>query len=779
MAEPERRRARPPVSCSLCRKRKIKCDREVPCGNCVRSKSKSCSYEALQAYAAYTNSRKQASQSRPNHAIPHLNSISAINQSSDKSHGLLNDASSSDVSDVATQGTSQSNDTTNTPLSSATSPTSHEIETMRTKIRYLEDQLSKDRSEGIDRNAFPTPMYSVETITTELAGAFTAEFPGLSSSQSKAASNSVFHKGRLFGQSHWINGVAVFGDIFDLIEPVLRDPTSKMKVGMQRCKYLGRLIKMQREPSWPVQPTLDLPPRHVADKLVECYLRTIETLYRIVHIPSFKQEYESLWESNSNVDLAIVVQVKLALAIGAATYDDQFSMRSSAIRWVYEAQTWCSSPEFKSRLNLRSLQNQCLLLIAREMVNVGAGLVWIAAGELLRSAIYMGLHRDPTWFPRATPLKIEMSRRLWNTILEICVQSSIQSGAPPLLSMEQFDCQPPRNFDDDQLMTDDPVPKPESVLTQSSVAIALRSTLPSRLRVVHFLNDLGSTKSYQDALRLDNQLRTAYRVMCRTLRSLTPDSGGATLKFAINAVEVLIRHYLSTLHVPFLGTSNDDTAYAYSRKVVIDNSLKIWCTVYPSTTLVQDGLGSPQRMERDADDFARLSICGLGFFRSVAFQSTMLIALELRAQSHDEYGLGPSPLRPDLLSALDESIAWAMRCIEAGEVNVKGYFFTSVVSCLIRMRDASQEELLKTVVKTAEDLIDECLPILERQAGIDESMEQGAGQDKDTGQGPKSLSVDMFDDWDLMMTDAQFTFESTGPMSWMVENEGSGEMMPW
>lgn len=80
---------------------------------------------------------------------------------------------------------------------------------MKTRIRYLEDQLSKDRSEGIDRNAFPTPMYSVETITTALAGAFHAHYPGVSTSQSKAASGSVFHKGRLFGQSHWINGVAV------------------------------------------------------------------------------------------------------------------------------------------------------------------------------------------------------------------------------------------------------------------------------------------------------------------------------------------------------------------------------------------------------------------------------------------------------------------------------------------------------------------------------------------------------------------------------------------
>lgn len=32
------------------------------------------------------------------------------------------------------------------------------------------------------------------------------------------------------------------------------------------------------------------------------------------------------------------MQVKLVLALGAVTYNDRFSLRASAIQWVYEAQ---------------------------------------------------------------------------------------------------------------------------------------------------------------------------------------------------------------------------------------------------------------------------------------------------------------------------------------------------------------------------------------------------------------------------------------------------------
>jgi len=75
----------------------------------------------------------------------------------------------------------------------------------------------------------------------------------------------------------------------------------------------------------------------VSDDLVDCYLRTLENVFRIVHVPSFRRDYESLWGPDPKPDPAFVILVKLILAIGAAAYDDAFSLRKSAIHWVYEA----------------------------------------------------------------------------------------------------------------------------------------------------------------------------------------------------------------------------------------------------------------------------------------------------------------------------------------------------------------------------------------------------------------------------------------------------------
>ena len=41
---PPRKRRRPALSCEQCRRRKIKCDRSYPCGQCLQSKTSTCSY---------------------------------------------------------------------------------------------------------------------------------------------------------------------------------------------------------------------------------------------------------------------------------------------------------------------------------------------------------------------------------------------------------------------------------------------------------------------------------------------------------------------------------------------------------------------------------------------------------------------------------------------------------------------------------------------------------------------------------------------------------------
>ncbi|RHZ66344.1 fungal specific transcription factor domain-containing protein [Aspergillus thermomutatus] len=613
------------------------------------------------------------------------------------------------------------------------------------RIQQLENQLSQANARPIIQPSHDSaPESDVETMSSRLSGTFHIHRKRGASGQPEPIPHNVSLKTRLFGQSHWtVSGIYLIRDIFNILEPCLRDESSKAWTGIKKCKDLARCIKAARAPAWPSPLTSTLPPKEVADALVDNYLRTTEAIYRILHVPTFRREYEALWISNEKPDVAVLMQVKLVLAIGAVTYDDQFSLRASAIQWVYEAQLWISRPKYKSRLNIQSLQANLLLLFAQEQVGVSRDLPWVSAGALLRKAIYMGLHRDPSRLPRVTTFVIEMRRRLWNTVLEVNLQSSLTSGSPSLLSLDDFDTAPPGNFDDEQLEAQDPVPKPEGDFTKVSIAVALRRTFPHRLAVVKFLNDLTSPRTYEETLGLDAELRAAYRVLAQTLRACT--NAGARpspSQFEIQVVDLLMHRYLSALHIPYFGPALHGTAYVFSQKTVVESSLKLWRAACPSPSLVG---GTPLY----SNDLPRLVACSSGFYPSVAIHAAFLIGMELCTQLREEDGLCPAPLRPDLLSVLEDARAWCLRVIKAGETNVKGYLLMSIVSAQVEglMRGLGEKEVARLMVKAVENVGEKCLPMLEEMAA---SIQEQRGGIVDEIQ--QSMAVEMMKDWNILVS---------------------------
>lgn len=444
-------------------------------------------------------------------------------------------------------------------------------------------------------------------------------------------------------------------------------------------------------------------------------------------MPTFHKEYEALWATNTSPDAGFLTQLKLVLAIGAVIYDEQFSLRTSATHWVYEAQVWLAEPNFKLRLNIQSLQNNLLLLFAQERVGVSGDSMWVSSGTLLRKAMHIGLHIDPSRLPVQSAYTAEMRRRLWNTVMEVNLQSSLTSGGAPLISLSEFDTAPPGNFDDEQLEADGPVCKSPAEFTQVSIAIALRQTFPHRLAVVKFLNDLRTSPgTYEDTLRLDAKLREAYRVLSRTLSAAYSNSSSPSQPAysEIQLINFLINRYLLSLHAPYFGAAlSNSTAYAYSQKAVVESSLRLWhAACPPPATHPNTPMRNSYHTVADVEsDIPRLASCSSGFYPTVTFHAALLIALELRSQLQEEnqYSfLGPTHLRPDLVSVLEDAREWCLRVIEAGETNVKGYLLMSLVAAQVggMMKGLSEYEISVGLVRAAEGVEERCLPVLERMA---------------------------------------------------------------
>ncbi|KAL4748484.1 hypothetical protein BDW72DRAFT_205608 [Aspergillus terricola var. indicus] len=746
---PERRRRRPAVSCSLCRRRKIKCNRESPCSNCIKSKAEPCVYDS-----------DPLPRPQQHFGFSRTAELDLCKATSERQM-LPPDLVTSQVPSYASRSLTSS-------AKDSSSRTSHasasEVESLKSKVRQLEEQLSR-ATKPAKSPPRPSPNSIIETSTSQIAGTFHINHERRLHDSQFVNRNLVIHKSRLFGSSHWAQGASMFRDVFEMIEPFVRGSGSKASAGIKRCKELARIIKAQRTPQWPTLPTQDLPPKGVADELVDCYLRTIETTFRILHVPTFKSEYDALWVSDARPSIAFTVQLKLVMALGAVTYNETFSMRPSAVRWVYEGHTWLSDPDFKPQLNIQCLQSRVLLLLAREVINVGGDSSWISAGALLRTALHMGLHRDPSVLPPRSALAAEMRRRLWNTILELSLQSSISSGGPPLISLGDFDCAPPGNFDDEQLLAEDPVPKGDDEYTQTAIPRALRRTYPQRLAIVKFLNDLSSYGTYEGTLRLDAELRESYRAICRILRGY-PNNGPSPSQFEKCMLDFIIHYYVCCLHMPFIEKSLREPAYAFSRKAAIESALKMWCAIYPSSSFMSNTrreINGP-----DENELTRFVGCGFGFFRTGVMIASMFVSLELKAQLQDEDSLGPSPYRVDLFSLLCEAKDRCWKMIQCGETNVKGYLLTCLVTAQIEglMQGVEASKLPELLLRTVEEAEDQCLAFMEEKAGLG----QNGGPLELVGE--SANTAPFMGDWEFIMTDSFLNYlGNTEPISWVMNEE--------
>ncbi|KAL4956445.1 hypothetical protein BDW69DRAFT_181561 [Aspergillus filifer] len=725
---PGKKRRRPKVSCVSCRRRKIRCNREKPCNNCVRFRTTACDYEDAEPPRPrsrhYPTPESQGSHSG---AGTFSQPVSFLTATSSDIFNITGDRSALD----------------------------NEARRLKRRIQQLEVQL-------VDANLRPVQesYEDVKILTTDsrVSGPLHLHYRK-DEFDNELIANGLTMKGRTFGQSHWAVSIAEeLRDFFKTFEPYVRQWPADSWLGLEKCKCLARRIKARRAVPWPSPLISQLPSRIICDALVDQYLRNTESLTRILHIPTFCREYEEFWVSGADKNFNFVTQLKLVLAIGAVTYDDHFSMRSAAIQWVHEAQIWISGPKHKGRLNIQAMQTNLLLLLAQERVGVDGDPTWVSTGALLRKAMYMGLHRDPTHLPKRTVFVAEMHRRLWNTIVEINLQSSLTYGGPPLLSFNDFDTAPPSNFDDEQLEADEPIPKPEGDMTQMSFAIAFRRTLHQRLAVVGHLNNLASAAFYKETLQLDAALRAAYRELGQTVRKCTSSSGSSSFQYETLLIDFLMQRYFSALHIPYFGPAHGK-AYAFSQRTVVDSSLRIWRAANQQSPDQSNNI-SPN------DDLSRLTTCSSGFYQTATMHAAFVISVELRAQLEED-SLCPAPLRPDLVSVLEEVKPWCLKVITAGATSVKGYLLMSLIVAQYQgmVRGMDTEQTAELLAEAAANVEKDCMPILQRVAAAEEQKTETPVAAPDTT--PPYLTGN----WGSATSDALLTLYDLDPMGWMFTDE--------
>lgn len=489
----------------------------------------------------------------------------------------------------------------------------------------------------------------------------------------------TFAKNRLYGESHWTSYLSKSSIAIEGIRDIAKEGFSDAFGLLGKCKALAREVKAQETPDDDKLQQGDclLPSRAVADILVHAYLRSLETVLCILDVQQFQTLYEQYWKDPESVPRGFHFSMILIFANGAAVCADHGLSRKNVIHWVYAASQWLNSPKAKLRTNLWSLRTHCLLLLARQTNGIDGKLTALSAGSLMATAIHMGLHVDPSHFvaSQVPTEEREPRRRLWATVLELELESTMDSGGRPLLREDDYDCVPPSNIDDRQGNSASTRNKilPMERFTQSSIQILLARSVPIRLKVVRFVNDFRPVARYEEALALSKELVEEMRHGSELI-DIWRKANAPLTQFQIELYNIIMYRFLLALHYSYALKAKDEPLFYYSRKICLDASLAVL---------------SPPVMQRD-DDFYRLALHGRSVVQDVYTAAANFICEYVCAESATSAFLlpstGPSP-NDNLIAALEAHVPMNLARIEIAETNVKAQLLPQ---CLLAIAKATR-----------------------------------------------------------------------------------------
>lgn len=395
-----------------------------------------------------------------------------------------------------------------------------------------------------------------------------------------------------------------------------------------------------------------LPDRNFAEYLMQLYLSTFEYTLRILHVPSFLGQWNGMEAQpdrplSSDVFLAKLLVVMACSACFATREKlasvglDEKSFMQVCHSWIEAVTTWLGAMTDHAQLNLDLIQIKCLLVLAKQGTAWEGDLASLAAGSLIREAILMGLHRDPSNFSHLSPYWAEMRKRLWLTIVELELQASLYNGVPLAISWNEFDCPPPSNIEDEDLTINSthlPSPKPSATATRMTFQITLAQTLQTRMEVSRTINRVRLTVPYKEVMAMSESLSKGLADAPPELRSISTDGppigpDGSCPEFQRSFFLFLNYRCLLALHRPFFlrPAETRDEPFVFSRRACVQISLALLAQLEytprssPNDQLVNSDTACPHILQLKG-----------GMFRDDIFHAAITVCYELRLQVRDK-----------------------------------------------------------------------------------------------------------------------------------------------
>ncbi|ANB12953.1 Asg1p [Sugiyamaella lignohabitans] len=613
----QKKRRRIPVNCLFCRQRKQKCDRKMPCTNCVRKNNSNCVYapSGKDAVApiggtgsgagiggdSYSPESIQPALGVLNEAGPKQNQKTVYEDLAEKM-GMKAAPPGSLVPDLGKMMTMDnflSDRLRNSAVSAATAGVSAGPSAeMKKRLDKMESLvlsliLQKEEMEANQHNdtdGEPNVALRNEDDVEDLG-----ESLGMLKLDKKG--KSIYH-----GDTYWGYMFSEITEIQEVLRRIREEFDNAEIFGKQRFESLCQVTEGQQDTSSipfggikfkssSSDVLRTLPSRPVCEMLIDRFFEAIEPVVHVVHRPSFEYSFELFWKEPENTELLWVSLLLGMLTLALQSYapsevPDMFKGKEveSWTAWLnaMELCGFIGKLTFKpSLLNIRVLLLWMLLEAYQSDWNHKS---WTSMGVLVRVAQSMGMHRDASWFVMS-PFESEERRRLWKTLEYLDCFHSIAQGLPLAIRSHENDVHDPININEKDIMPmygHLPEPFDDTVRTDSSFSI-YRGRL-NDIRCEAFTKNLKiegkvDSMSVEEVWEIDRRLHKLYEGIPLFLSRRADESN-----IALDGAEIVMQRfmlemdYLKTivvLHRSFSSNGSRNHRHQRNREEALNASVTI------------------------------------------------------------------------------------------------------------------------------------------------------------------------------------------------------------
>ena len=549
-SDASRKRSRPILSCLECRRKKLKCDRTLPCNQCRRlGRARLCAFsdgvEPLAQRESESNESENLFDARPS---------KTLRQSGD---------------DIVLEHT-----TNGLRLSTGT------VEELQSRVSKLEAALAagstlhstvvspipgdgvngRDGQQVIDDEGSSTR--TTAPLEAETTATFAIAFPEVIAFAKDLQSES--------------------GEYADLAED-LRTLHSGAKPASQGLSVNGP------ETTILMSMISRLPEREVCKKLVDLYFDNFETYFRILHRPSFITACErfrtdyNVGFSESDATLPSLLAV-LSISSTLETLSDCDVFQTGGFdghRSVPQLiEVWLDTLPSKNQYSFSILQVRTLMTVLQLSEATKIGDIWVKTGKLMRHGMIAGLSSLSS---EKSPFQNELETRLWTTIIELDLFASVLLGMPLSLAHQNLGLQRLANLNDEDMTRTDIVLLPDRPLTEWTDSLCQRvlaDSLQLRLDACAHMTGSQTKPDFRKAQRYAKDLEAILQNLPSPLRfshGANPDSSKVGQMWSKIVVDVILRRSLLNLYNPFALASIENPRYEGARIPYIQSCMILLC----------------------------------------------------------------------------------------------------------------------------------------------------------------------------------------------------------